>query len=33
VIVGIYDENDAPLDLTVKYRNRTAHPYRTYLKD
>ncbi|MGI9368271.1 MAG: sulfatase-like hydrolase/transferase [Ruegeria sp.] len=27
VIVGIYDENDAPLNLTVKYRNRKAKPY------
>lgn len=33
VVVGIYDENDAPLDLTVKYRNRTAKPYTSYLKD
>jgi len=24
VIIGIYDENDTPLDLTVKYRGRTA---------
>jgi arylsulfatase A-like enzyme len=24
VIIGIYDENEAPLELTVKYRNRTA---------
>ncbi len=27
VIVGIYDETDAPLNLTVKYRNRKAKPY------
>ncbi len=27
VIVGIYDETDAPLNLTVKYRNRKARPY------
>ncbi len=27
VIVGIYDETDAPLYLTVKYRNRKAKPY------
>ncbi|WP_120631328.1 sulfatase-like hydrolase/transferase [Ruegeria sp. EL01] len=33
VIVGIYDENDAPLELTVQYRNRTARPYKTYLED
>ncbi|GAA6202814.1 sulfatase-like hydrolase/transferase [Aquicoccus sp. SU-CL01552] len=24
VVIGIYDENDTPLDLTVKYRGRTA---------
>ena len=28
VVLGIYDENDAPLDLTVKYRDRKAKPYR-----
>ncbi|WP_171126776.1 MULTISPECIES: sulfatase-like hydrolase/transferase [unclassified Ruegeria] len=28
VVVGVYDENDAPLELTVKYRSRTARPYR-----
>ncbi|WP_171212556.1 sulfatase-like hydrolase/transferase [Ruegeria sp. HKCCA5426] len=28
VVVGVYDENDAPLELTVKYRGRTARPYR-----
>nr|WP_256439782.1 sulfatase-like hydrolase/transferase [Ruegeria sp. R13_0] len=33
VVVGIYDESDMPLDLTVKYRNRTAKPYKEYLKD
>jgi hypothetical protein len=33
VVVGIYDENDMPLDLTVKYRNRKAKPYKSYLKD
>ena len=27
VVVGVYDENDAPLDLTVKYRGRKARPY------
>ncbi|MEM9127117.1 MAG: sulfatase-like hydrolase/transferase, partial [Pseudomonadota bacterium] len=27
VIIGIYDENDAPLELTVKYRGRKARPY------
>ncbi|WP_282027193.1 sulfatase-like hydrolase/transferase [Ruegeria faecimaris] len=27
VVIGIYDENDAPLDLTVKYRGRKARPY------
>ncbi len=30
VIVGIYDENDAALDLTVKYRGRKARPYQDY---
>ena len=24
VVVGIYDENDTPLELTVKYRGRKA---------
>ncbi|NVO56260.1 sulfatase-like hydrolase/transferase [Rhodobacteraceae bacterium B1Z28] len=33
VVVGVYDENDAPLDLTVKYRSRKAQPYKSYLKD
>ncbi len=33
VLVGIYDENDAPLELTVKYRNRTARPYKAVRKD
>ncbi|CAD0186731.1 Arylsulfatase [Ruegeria sp. THAF57] len=28
VVVGVYDENEAPLELTVKYRHRTARPYR-----
>lgn len=27
IIVGIYDENDAPLEFTVKYRDRTAPPF------
>ncbi len=27
VVVGVYDENDAPLELTVKYRGRTTRPY------
>lgn len=27
VMIGIYDENDAPLDLTVKYRGRAAPHY------
>ncbi|WP_170423434.1 sulfatase-like hydrolase/transferase [Ruegeria arenilitoris] len=30
VVVGVYDENDAPLDLTVKYRGRKARPYQDY---
>ena len=28
VVIGIYDENDTPLDLTVKYRGRKARPWR-----
>lgn len=24
VMIGIYDENDVPLDLTVNYRDRKA---------
>ncbi|WP_081894686.1 sulfatase-like hydrolase/transferase [Ruegeria halocynthiae] len=31
VVVGIYDENDAPLDLTVKYRGRKARPFADYI--
>ncbi|SMO62312.1 Arylsulfatase A [Ruegeria faecimaris] len=30
VVIGIYDENDAPLDLTVKYRGRKARPYQDH---
>ncbi|NOC45515.1 sulfatase-like hydrolase/transferase [Ruegeria sp. HKCCD7559] len=33
IMIGIYDENDTPLELTVKYRNRKAKPYTRYLKD
>ncbi len=33
IVLGVYDENEMPLDLTVKYRNRKAKPYKTYLKD
>ncbi|MBO9399608.1 sulfatase-like hydrolase/transferase [Shimia sp. R9_3] len=32
VVIGIYDENDAPLELTVKYRGLKAKPYKEYLK-
>ncbi|NOD85133.1 sulfatase-like hydrolase/transferase [Ruegeria sp. HKCCD6119] len=32
IMIGIYDENDTPLELTVKYRNRKAKPYTRYLK-
>ncbi|WP_422049291.1 sulfatase-like hydrolase/transferase [Shimia sp.] len=32
VVIGIYDENDAPLELTVKYRGLKARPYEEYLK-
>ena len=27
IVLGIYDENDAPLEITTKYRNRTAPPF------
>ncbi|WP_171230377.1 sulfatase-like hydrolase/transferase [Ruegeria sp. HKCCA4008] len=33
IMIGIYDENDTPLELTVKYRNRKAKPYTSYRKD
>ncbi len=33
IVLGIYDENDMPLELTVKYRNRKAKPYKSYLQD
>lgn len=32
VIIGVYDENETPLELTVKYRGRKAQPYMEYLK-
>jgi arylsulfatase A-like enzyme len=32
VVIGVYDENDTPLELTVKYRDRKARPYREYLE-
>ncbi|MDA5557514.1 sulfatase-like hydrolase/transferase [Shimia sp. MMG029] len=32
VMIGIYDENDAPLELTVKYRGLKARPYKDYLE-
>ncbi|MBO9473843.1 sulfatase-like hydrolase/transferase [Shimia sp. R10_1] len=32
VMIGIYDENDAPLELTVKYRGLKAKPYKDYLE-
>ena len=28
IVLGIYDENDTPLELTVKYRGRKARPWR-----
>lgn len=31
IVLGVYDENDTPLELTVKYRGRKARPYREYL--
>ncbi|WP_082677379.1 sulfatase-like hydrolase/transferase [Ruegeria profundi] len=31
VVVGVYDENDAPLELTVKYRGRKARPFADYI--
>ena len=27
IVLGIYDENDAPLEITTKYRNRKAPPF------
>ncbi len=30
IMIGIYDENDAPLELTVKYRGRKARPFADY---
>lgn len=27
IVIGVYDENDMPLELTVKYRGRKARPY------
>ncbi|MDU8927207.1 sulfatase-like hydrolase/transferase [Alisedimentitalea sp. MJ-SS2] len=33
VVLGVYDENDTQLELTVKYRGRKARPYKDYLKD
>lgn len=32
IVLGIYDENETPLELTVKYRGRKARPYKDYLK-
>ena len=32
IFIGVYDENDTPLDLTVKIRGRSAQPDRDYLK-
>ena len=32
IVIGVYDENDTPLELTVNYRGRTARPYSEYLK-
>lgn len=32
VVIGIYDENDTPLELTVKYRGRKVRPYTEYIK-
>ncbi|WP_170326464.1 sulfatase-like hydrolase/transferase [Ruegeria arenilitoris] len=31
VVLGVYDENEAPLDLTVKYRGRKARPFAEYI--
>ena len=33
VVIGIYDENEMPLELTVKYRNRKARPFGDYKTD
>ena len=27
IVLGVYDENDVPLDLTVKYRGRKARKW------
>ncbi|MCE8527269.1 sulfatase-like hydrolase/transferase [Ruegeria pomeroyi] len=32
IVLGIYDENETPLELTAKYRGRKARPYKDYLK-
>lgn len=32
IVLGVYDENDTPLDLTVKYRGRTAKPWQEIAK-
>ncbi|MCV2888139.1 sulfatase-like hydrolase/transferase [Ruegeria aquimaris] len=32
IVLGVYDENDTPLDLTVKYRGRTARPWQEIVK-
>ncbi|CUJ97450.1 hypothetical protein RUE5091_01806 [Ruegeria denitrificans] len=31
VVLGVYDENDTQLELTVKYRGRKARPFAEYL--
>lgn len=33
VVIGVYDENETPLELTVHYRGRKARPYQEYLED
>lgn len=32
IVLGVYDENDTPLDLTVKYRGRTAKSWQEIVK-
>ncbi|NDW44793.1 sulfatase-like hydrolase/transferase [Ruegeria sp. PrR005] len=32
VVLGVYDENDTALELTVKYRGRTAKPWQEIVK-
>ncbi len=33
IVLGVYDEDEYPEDLTVKYRNRKARPFSTLVRD